>query len=76
MFLYDIKTKKISNHKDKENKIFPDCCKNQKCGNKAVDNYAHALEFDPGCYKSHTMCNKAINTYPYTKKIVILEETG
>ena len=31
---------------------------------KAVDNYAYALEFIPDCYKTQKMCNKAINTYP------------
>ena len=31
--------------------------------NKAVDNYAHALEFVPEFYKTQEMCNKAVNTY-------------
>ena len=30
----------------------PDCYKYQKMGNKAVDNYAHALDFVPDCYKT------------------------
>ena len=28
------------------------CCKNQEMCNKAVDNYPHALEFVPECYKT------------------------
>ena len=28
-----------------------DCCKKQEMSNKAVDNYPHALEFLPKCYK-------------------------
>ena len=31
---------------------------------KIVDNYPHALEFVPECYKTHKMCDKAVNTYP------------
>ena len=31
--------------------------------NEAVDNYAHALEFVPDCYKTQKMCNKAVNTF-------------
>ena len=34
--------------------------------NKAVDNYAHALEFVPECYKTWEMWNKAANTFPST----------
>ena len=34
--------------------------KSRMC-NKAVENYPHALEFVPECYK---MCDKAVNTYP------------
>ena len=30
--------------------------------NKAVDNYAHALEFVPECYKTLKMCNKEVGT--------------
>ena len=33
-----------------------------KMCNKAVDNYAHALEFLPDCYNTQKMCNKAVNT--------------
>ena len=29
--------------------------------NQAVDNYAHALEFVPECYKTQKMCDKAVN---------------
>ena len=29
-----------------------DCYKNQEMCNKAVDNYHHALEFVPKCYKT------------------------
>ena len=35
--------------------------------NKTTDNYAHALEFFPNCYKVQNMCNKAINTSPSAK---------
>ena len=34
--------------------------------NKAVHNYAHALEFVPEYYKNWEMCNKAANTFPST----------
>ena len=30
----------------------PDCYRNHKMCNKAVDNYTHALEFVPQCYKT------------------------
>ena len=30
----------------------PDCYKNKKLCNEAVDNYVHALEFVPDCYKT------------------------
>ena len=33
-------------------KPVPDCYRNHKMCNKAVDNYAHALEYVPKCYKS------------------------
>ena len=29
--------------------------------NKAVNNYSHALEFGPECYKTQEMCDKAVN---------------
>ena len=32
-------------------KSVPDCNKNQQLCHKAVDNYPHALKFDPECYK-------------------------
>ena len=40
-----------------------------KC-NKAVDNYPHALEFVPDCYKTQEMCNKTVNIYRSTTKFV------
>ena len=41
-----------------------------KCVIKQVDNYPHALEFDPKCYKTQKICDKAVNTYPFTIKFV------
>ena len=38
-----------------------DCYKNQKMRDKAVDNYAHALEFVSEYYKSQETCNKAVD---------------
>ena len=39
--------------------------------NKAVDNYPHALEFVPECYKTQEMCyNKTVDTYPFTIKFI------
>ena len=32
--------------------------------NQTVDNYAHALEFVPDCYKTLKLCNKPVDTYP------------
>ena len=43
-------------------KFVPDCYKNQRMCNKAVDTYVHALQFVPNCYKTQKMCNKAIDT--------------
>ena len=37
---------------------------------RAVDNYAHELEFVPDCCKTQNMCNKAVNTYPFTIRFV------
>ena len=37
----------------------PNGYKNQEIFNKSVDNYAHALESVPDCYKTQKMCNKA-----------------
>ena len=45
-------------------KLIPDCYKKRKMFNKAVDNYAHALEFVRDCYKTQRISNKAIDTYP------------
>ena len=36
--------------------------------NKAVDDYAHALEFVPDWYKTQEMCAKAACNYPSTIK--------
>ena len=36
--------------------------------NKAVDDYAHALEFVPDQYKTQEMCIKAVDHYPSTIK--------
>ena len=33
-------------------KSVSECYKNQEMCNKTVDNYAHALEFVPECYKT------------------------
>ena len=38
--------------------------------NEAVENYLHALEFVPECYKTQNMCDKAVNTYPATIEFV------
>ena len=38
--------------------------------NKVVDNYPHALEFVPKCYKTQKMCDKAVSTYPSIIKFV------
>ena len=37
---------------------------------KAIDNYAYALEFVSDCCKTQKMCNKAANTYPSTMRFV------
>ena len=33
--------------------------------NKVVDNYPHALEFVPDCFKTQKTCNKTVDTYPF-----------
>ena len=38
--------------------------------NKVVDNYPHALELVPECYKPQKMCDKDVDTYPSTIKLV------
>ena len=48
----------------------PDCYKSKKTYNKAVDNYAHALEFVPDRYESEKMRNKAVNASPSWMKFV------
>ena len=40
--------------------------KKKKISNKPVNNYTHALEFVPNCYKTQKPCNKAVDTYPLT----------
>ena len=35
--------------------------------NKAVDNYAHALEFVFDCYRTHEMFNEASKNVSFTK---------
>ena len=45
----------------------PDQYKTQEMCNNVVYNYAHALEFVSGCYKTNKkMCNKSVNIYPST----------
>ena len=39
-----------------------DYYKNRKKCNKAADNYAHALEFVPDCYKTQKIDNKAVGS--------------
>ena len=57
-------------------RFVPDCCKNKKMCNRAVDIHAHALiicnqavdtppsamQFVPECYKTQEVCNKAVDT--------------
>ena len=38
--------------------------------NKEVDNYPHALEFVPECYKTQKTSEKYVSTYPSTIKFV------
>ena len=38
--------------------------------NKTVENYPHALEFVPECYKTQNMCDKAVNNCPATIEFV------
>ena len=37
---------------------------------KAIENFPHALEFVPECYKTQKMCDKAVDTYRSTIKFV------
>ena len=37
---------------------------------KEVNNYLHALEFVPECYKTQKMCDKAVSTYTPTIRFV------
>ena len=43
-------------------KFIPDCCKNQKMCNNAVDNYAHELVFVPVCCVTQKISNKTVDT--------------
>ena len=45
------------------------CIRNLYC-NKANDNYPHALEFVPECYKIKKVCDKSVNTCPSIIKFV------
>ena len=47
-------------------RFIPNCNKDQKLCDIAVDNYSHALRFVPECYKTQKMCNKNVGTYPST----------
>ena len=38
---------------------------------KAVDNYPHALQFVPDCYKAQKMCDKAVNTHLSTIQFIL-----
>ena len=40
--------------------------------NKAVNNYPHALEFVPVCYKTQKMCDKAVNKIFFIYLILFL----
>ena len=42
-------------------KSAPDCCKNQEMCNEGVDNYPHAIEYVPECYKTE----KCVISYWY-----------
>ena len=33
------------------------------CSNKAVDNYPHALQFAPECFKTQKICAKVVGQY-------------
>ena len=51
-------------------KSVTDCDKKKKIiSNKAVDNYPHASEFVPECYKTQEMCDKVLNTHSSTIRI-------
>ena len=38
--------------------------------NKAVDTYAHALQFVPNCFKTQNICNKAVDTHASAMQLV------
>ena len=58
---------KVIQVNDKTLMFVPDCCKNKLMCDKAVDNYAHVLEFALECLK---ICDKAVNTYPSASQFV------
>ena len=43
----------------------PNCFKNQKMCDKAVDIYASAIQFVPECYKTQKMCHKDVDACPF-----------
>ena len=47
-------------------KSVPDCYKNQRKCDKAVDNYLYALEFVTDCYITQKLCDGVVNTHPST----------
>ena len=51
-------------------KSVPDCYKNKIMFYKAVDNYAHALDFVPECCKTQKMCDKVANSFFSTMQFV------
>ena len=51
--------------------MFLTAIKIKKCVyNKAIENYLHALEYVPECYKTHEICDKAVDAYPSTIEFV------
>ena len=40
-------------------KFIPDCHKNKKMCDKAVDNYVYALKFVFDCHKTQKMCKES-----------------
>ena len=51
-------------------KFVPDCYKNRKMRNKAVDNYPHALEFVPDWNMTQNMFPKVVSTNLSTNEYV------
>lgn len=44
--------------------FLPDCYKDKKICQKAVDNYVHASWHVPNCYNTEQMCNIFVGTHP------------